>query len=44
VVGGGLEYVILFLDENDAEIDISGNENVHNRIRYRYLKSAGSYY
>jgi len=27
VVGGGLEYVILFLDANDAEIDISGYDS-----------------
>lgn len=27
VVGGGLEYVILFLDSNDEEIDISGYDS-----------------
>lgn len=27
VVGGGLEYVILFLDSNDDEIDISGYDS-----------------
>ena len=27
VVGGGLEYVILFVDSNDEEIDISGYDS-----------------